>query len=95
MVQPGAEPALETARVGHRFGARQVLADVSLTVPRGRFVALLGPNGAGKTTFFSILTRLYHNRAGSVRIFGHDLQRASSLALAELGVVFQSRTLDP
>ena len=95
LVRPGLEPALETARVGHRFGPRQVLADVSVTVPRGRFVVLLGPNGAGKTTFFSILTRLYHNRAGSVRIFGHDLQRDSSLALAELGVVFQSRTLDP
>jgi ABC-2 type transport system ATP-binding protein len=94
-VPPGAALALETSRVGHRFGTRQVLADVSVSVPQGRFVVLLGPNGAGKTTFFSILTRLYHNRTGSVRIFGYDLQRASSLALAELGVVFQSRTLDP
>lgn len=90
----GATPALEARQVGHRFGARQALLDVSVTVPQGRFVALLGPNGAGKTTFFSIVTRLFHNRQGSVRIFGHDLRRASSLALAELGVVFQSRTLD-
>ncbi|MFL5124580.1 MAG: ATP-binding cassette domain-containing protein [Microvirga sp.] len=89
-----AAPALEAHEVSHRFGARQALADVSLTVPQGRFVALLGPNGAGKTTFFSIVTRLYASRSGSVRIFGHDLERASSLALAELGVVFQSRTLD-
>jgi ABC-2 type transport system ATP-binding protein len=87
-------PALEAARVAHRFGARQALADVSLTVPEGRFVALLGPNGAGKTTFFSVVTGLYASRSGSVRIFGHDLRRAPSLALAELGVVFQSRTLD-
>jgi ABC-2 type transport system ATP-binding protein len=87
-------PALEAHEVSHRFGGRQALADVSLTVPQGRFVALLGPNGAGKTTFFSIVTRLYASRSGSVRIFGHDLERASSIALAELGVVFQSRTLD-
>jgi ABC-2 type transport system ATP-binding protein len=87
-------PALEATGVGHRFGARVALADVSLTVPRGRFVALLGPNGAGKTTFFAVLTRLYHNRAGSVRVFGHDLRRRPSLALSEMGVVFQSRTLD-
>jgi ABC-2 type transport system ATP-binding protein len=86
--------ALETTQVAHRFGSRQALADVSLTVPEGRFVALLGPNGAGKTTLFSIVTRLHGSRAGRVRIFGHDLRRASSLALAELGVVFQSRTLD-
>lgn len=89
-----AAPALEATQVGHRFGSRQALADVSMTVPQGRFVALLGPNGAGKTTFFSIVTRLYASRSGSIRIFGHDLQRTSSLALAELGVVFQSRTLD-
>ena len=56
---------------------------------------MLGPNGAGKTTLFSVVTRLYDNRSGSVSIFGHDLRRASRLALAELGVVFQARTLDP
>jgi ABC-2 type transport system ATP-binding protein len=89
-----AAPALQVEAVAHRFGARQALADVSLTVPRGRFVALLGPNGAGKTTLFAIVTRLYHNRLGTVRVFGHDLHRQPSLALAELGVVFQSRTLD-
>jgi ABC-2 type transport system ATP-binding protein len=89
-----AAPALEAREVSHRFGVREALADVSVTVPQGRFVALLGPNGAGKTTFFSIVTRLYTSRSGSVRIFGHDLERAASLALAELGVVFQSRTLD-
>ena len=58
-------------------------------------MALLGPNGAGKTTLFSIVTRLYNNRSGSVAIFGHDLSRDPSPALAELGVVFQARTLDP
>ena len=89
-----AAPALDATQVAHRFGSRQALADVSLSVPQGRFVALLGPNGAGKTTLFSIVTRLHVSSTGSVRIFGHDLRRASSLALAELGVVFQSRTLD-
>jgi ABC-2 type transport system ATP-binding protein len=89
-----AVPALEAREVSYRFGARQALASVSLTVPQGRFVVLLGPNGACKTTFFSIVTRLYASRSGSVHIFGHDLERASSTALAELGVVFQSRTLD-
>jgi len=87
-------PALEARGVGHRFGARVALADVSLTVPRGCFVALIGPNGAGKTTFFAVLTRLYESRAGYVRVFGHDLRQKPSAALAEMGVVFQSRTLD-
>jgi ABC-2 type transport system ATP-binding protein len=88
-------PALSIRGVSHSFGRRLVLNQVSLEVPAGRFVALLGPNGAGKTTLFSIATRLYANRTGSVFVYGHDLQRASEQALAEVGVVFQARTLDP
>jgi ABC-2 type transport system ATP-binding protein len=87
-------PALSVAHVGHRFGARAALADVSLSVERGRFTALLGPNGAGKTTLFSVITRLYNNQEGRVAIFGHGLDREPSRALARLGVVFQARTLD-
>lgn len=87
-------PALEIRAVSHAFGPRRALDDVSLTVPAGRFVALLGPNGAGKTTLFSLATRLYSTREGAVRIFGRDIATSPSAALAELGVVFQNRTLD-
>ncbi len=87
-------PALDISDVSHRFGARQALSHVSLRVDRGDFTALLGPNGAGKTTLFAIITRLYNNREGQVRIFGRALQREPSLALAEIGVVFQKPTLD-
>lgn len=87
-------PALEIDGVSHAFGSRRALDDVSLTVLAGRFVALLGPNGAGKTTLFSLATRLYATRDGRVRIFGQDLSSNPSAALAELGVVFQNRTLD-
>ena len=87
-------PALDVARVSHRFGQRAALSDVSLTVGRGRFMALLGPNGAGKTTLFSVITRLYTNQDGRVSILGHPLDREPSRALARLGVVFQARTLD-
>ncbi|WP_244470789.1 ABC transporter ATP-binding protein [Microvirga massiliensis] len=89
-----ATPALSVRDVSHRFGSRDALQHVSLEVAQGAFVALLGPNGAGKTTLFSIVTRLYHTRHGEVRIFGRDMQREPSRALADLGVVFQSRTLD-
>ena len=86
--------ALEIDHVSHNFGAVQALQDVSLTVPRGGFTALLGVNGAGKTTLFSLITRLYDNRSGVIRVGGHDLRREPSQALARLGVVFQSRAMD-
>lgn len=86
--------ALEVRRVNHRFGARTVLDDVSLEVPRGSFVVLLGPNGAGKSTLFALITRLYDNVTGEIRILGHDVRRNPMSALQQLGVVFQSRSLD-
>ncbi len=87
-------PALDIAHVSHAFGKTKALEDVSLCVPRGRFHALLGVNGAGKTTLFSLVTRLYTNRSGRIRVAGHDLRANPSGALAALGVVFQSRALD-
>ncbi|MCQ0969305.1 ATP-binding cassette domain-containing protein (plasmid) [Paracoccus sp. TK19116] len=86
--------ALSVENVSHRFGKVEALKDVTLSVPRGAFTALLGVNGAGKTTLFSLITRLYDNTSGVIRVAGHDLRREPSRALARLGVVFQSRALD-
>lgn len=87
-------PALVVNNVSHSFGENLALDDVSLNIPRGRFVVLLGLNGAGKSTLFALVTRLYDNVTGEIRIFGHDVRRRASAALQRLGVVFQSRTLD-
>lgn len=97
---PGHAPAtmsdaLAIHEVSHNFGRFAALKDVSLTVPRGNFTALLGVNGAGKTTLFSLITRLYDNTSGRIEVAGHDLRREPGAALARLGVVFQSRALDP
>lgn len=89
-----AQTALEIAHVSHSYGALKALDDVSFQIPEGSFAALLGINGAGKTTLFSLITRLYDNNSGSIRVAGHDLRRASAKALSNLGVVFQSRALD-
>ncbi len=68
--------------------------DVTFSVPHGGFIALLGLNGAGKTTLFSLITRLFDTREGRISVQGFDIRRRPSAALAELGVVFQARTLD-
>ena len=91
---PQAPAALAVRSVSHRFGANTVLDGVSLEVPRGAFVLLLGPNGAGKSTLFALITRLYDNVSGEIRILGHDVRRHPMAALQQLGVVFQSRSLD-
>ncbi len=87
-------PALAVEEVSHSFGKRRALDEVSFTVAPGEFAVLLGQNGAGKTTLFSLITRLYDNRSGAIRVFGHDVREQPSEALARIGVVFQQRTLD-
>ena len=87
-------PALEIAGLSHDFGKRRALDDVSLAIRPGEFTVLLGQNGAGKTTLFSLVTRLYDNRSGSIRVFGKELREFPSRALSRIGVVFQQRTLD-
>ncbi|HRO51049.1 MAG TPA: ABC transporter ATP-binding protein [Hyphomicrobium sp.] len=86
--------ALVVNSVSHSFGDKRVLDDVSLTVPQGAFTVLLGLNGAGKSTLFALITRLYNNVTGEIRILGRDVRRTPGAALQRLGVVFQSRTLD-
>ena len=86
--------ALIVDSVSHSFGPTQVLNNVSLRVARGSFTVLLGPNGAGKSTLFALITRLYDNVSGEIRLLGMDVRRKPTVALSRLGVVFQNRTLD-
>ena len=86
--------ALEVAGVSHFYGKRKALDNVSFVVEPGSFTVLLGLNGAGKSTLFSLITRLYATRSGTIRIFGYDVSRETGEALRRLGVVFQPRTLD-
>jgi ABC-2 type transport system ATP-binding protein len=86
--------ALECTKVSHNYGARRALNDVSFAVPRGHFAVLLGRNGAGKTTLFSLITRLYHARSGTIQVNGFDIRQEPHAALASIGIVFQQPTID-
>ena len=67
--------ALDIKNVSHSFGDFLALDDVSLQINPGDFTVLLGLNGAGKTTLYSLITRLYNNNSGSIKIYGFDVRR--------------------
>ncbi len=73
----GAEPAVELEGVGRRYGERNALSGVTLTLERGRTLAVFGANGAGKTTLLRILATLLRPHSGRARVLGHDLPRQS------------------
>src|SRR5688572_5998169 len=67
----------------------QALKGVDLDVEQGDFFALLGPNGAGKTTLIGVVTSLVNKTAGTVNVFGYDVDRQLEAAKACIGIVPQ------
>lgn len=51
-----------------KYGKKQVLKDVNLTLNGGQIVGLLGPNGSGKTTLIKVLNGLLKEYDGDVQI---------------------------
>ncbi|WP_202410499.1 ATP-binding cassette domain-containing protein [Pseudomaricurvus sp. HS19] len=86
--------ALRVEQVCFSYERTAALDHLSLQLAAGGFLALLGPNGAGKSTLMALLTGLLRPASGSLEIFGYDLSRQPSLAMRQLGVVFQQPTLD-
>jgi ABC-type nitrate/sulfonate/bicarbonate transport system ATPase subunit len=66
-------PHLQLQAVGKRFGALEVLDDVSLEVRPGEFVSILGPSGAGKSTILQLLIGAVTADRGQMLVDGQPL----------------------
>ncbi len=90
----GTDPVLRIEALTKRYGERVAIGGLTLTVPRGQFVALLGPNGAGKSTLFQVLTGLFAADEGDITVAGISMRQQAAQALRHIGVVFQQQALD-
>lgn len=70
-------------------GGVEALKGIDLAVEEGDFYALLGPNGAGKSTTIGIISSLVNKSAGSVKVFGYDIDTQLEQAKAQIGLVPQ------
>lgn len=77
---------LEINHVSKKYGAKEALRDVSLTLPRGQIVGLFGENGAGKTTLMNILYGIHEPTNGEVYIRGRKVERFSPKTAISMGV---------
>ena len=66
-------PAIRVRHLSHRYGAREVLRDVSFDVAHGEIFGFIGPNGAGKTTTIRVMATLLEPATGRVEIDGYDV----------------------
>jgi ABC-2 type transport system ATP-binding protein len=83
-------PVIEVKNVWKSFKTVQAVKGVSLTIPKGEFVALLGPNGAGKTTLVEMIEGIQKPDSGEITIIGKrwkgnedELHRIIGLSLQE------------
>ncbi len=68
------------------YGGLRALADVSVDVAAGQFVAVVGPNGAGKTTLFKTISGTVAPSAGRITFEGRDLLSYSPAERPHLGI---------
>src|SRR5260370_8219972 len=64
--------ALETERLGKRYGRKWALRNCALRIPIGHVTGLVGPNGAGKTTLLHLAMGLLAPTSGTVKVFGYS-----------------------
>jgi len=93
----GGAPLLSLDGISKSFGGLAVISDVGFEVAPGSRTALIGPNGAGKTTIFNLLSGVYRQDAGSIRLAGMEISDVPSRRRIGLGMArsFQNIRLMP
>src|SRR3990170_1895988 len=78
------------AGLGKDYGSFTALKALDLTVEEGSSLGFLGPNGAGKSTTIKIMTNLIRPSRGHATLFGIDVAREATRALAQVGAVIET-----
>lgn len=84
---------IEFDHVDFSYGkdGKQILRDVSFSIPEGTTCALVGPSGAGKTTIVNLMARFYDVDGGCIRVGGRDVRELTCDSLLEdFAMVFQN-----
>jgi len=93
---PG-EPVVEVKDLVARYGDREVLKRVSITVAPQEVRVILGPSGCGKSTLIKHIVGLLEPASGVVRVFGRDItamtEEELGVLLTEVGMLFQGGAL--
>ncbi|MFA5895658.1 MAG: ABC transporter ATP-binding protein [Thermoplasmata archaeon] len=76
--------------LGKDYGTFTALTSLSLGMQDGTSLGFLGPNGAGKSTTIKIMTNLIRPTRGRASLFGIDVQRDPTRALARVGAVIET-----
>lgn len=84
---------IEISDLSRRFGKKQALDNVSLSVPEGAVFGLVGENGAGKTTLLKHVLGFLKPQQGTVQVFGLDPVADPPGVLGRIGHLSETRDL--
>ncbi len=91
------EPIIEIKQLKNKLGGQWIHKNINLTINRGEIVAIIGGSGSGKTTLLRCLLMLLKPTAGSIKIFGKNIERMGEDAANALrkrwGTLFQHGAL--
>jgi phospholipid/cholesterol/gamma-HCH transport system ATP-binding protein len=94
-VQP--TPAIRVKDLHVRYGDRDILKGVRLSVSQGEILVIMGGSGSGKSTFLRQLLGLERPYGGTIELLGRDITRLSGPEMYALrknmGVAFQGGAL--
>ena len=86
--------ALAVKNVSHHYKNVMAINELTFEVAAGQIFGILGPNGSGKSTLFRLVSTLTRVQSGSIEVLGWCTQSNTSEVRQQLGVVFQSPSLD-
>ncbi|MER6738571.1 ABC transporter ATP-binding protein [Streptomyces puniciscabiei] len=89
-----ATPTIRARELSKRYGRRQAVSGLGLTVEAGQICALLGPNGAGKTSTMRMLVGLSSPDTGSASILGEPVRLGADV-LRRVGVLIDGPAFVP
>ena len=77
--------------VSFAYENRNVLNNISFTIPQGSTTAIVGPSGSGKSTICNLIARFYDVNTGNVKVGGIDIREFTGDSLLEnISMVFQN-----
>lgn len=84
---------VEVSDLHRRFGKKEALQGVDLSIPKGLVFGLVGENGAGKTTLLKHLLGLLKPTSGTVSVLGLNPVQEPAAVLENIGYLSESRDL--